>query len=61
VLPYFLDSSPISNTVKNQVMFFSHGMKKVMMLKMATFLDVAPCSLVDIDQCFKGPYYLSHL
>jgi hypothetical protein len=27
-------------------------------MNMAVFWDVAPCSLVDIDQRFRGPYCL---
>jgi hypothetical protein len=27
---------------------------------MAVFWDVAPCSLVDIDWCFRGAYCLHH-
>jgi hypothetical protein len=29
--------------------------------KMAVFWDVALCSLVDTDCCFRGAYYLHHL
>jgi hypothetical protein len=27
---------------------------KVTSMKMAVFWDVAPCSLIDIDRCFRG-------
>jgi hypothetical protein len=29
-------------------------------MKMAIFWDVAPCSLVDTDKCFRGAYFLHH-
>jgi hypothetical protein len=29
-------------------------------MKMAVFWDVAPCSLVDVDWCFRGAYCLHH-
>jgi hypothetical protein len=29
-------------------------------MKMAVFWDLAPCSLVDINQCFRGAYFLHH-
>jgi hypothetical protein len=29
-------------------------------MKMAVFLDVAPCSLVEIDRRFRGAYCLHH-
>jgi hypothetical protein len=32
----------------------------VMSMKMAVFWDVAPCSLVDIDRCFRGAYSFHH-
>jgi hypothetical protein len=29
-------------------------------LKMTVFWDVAPCSLIEIDQCFRGAYCFHH-
>jgi hypothetical protein len=27
-------------------------------MKMTAFWDIAPCSLVEVDWCFRGGYYL---
>jgi hypothetical protein len=32
----------------------------VMSMKLVVLLDVASCSLVEIDQCFRGDYCLHH-
>jgi hypothetical protein len=29
-------------------------------MKMAAFWDTAPCSLVDVDRCFRGAYCSHH-
>jgi hypothetical protein len=34
--------------------------ERIFVMNMAVFWGVAPCSLVDTDQCFKGAYCLNH-
>jgi hypothetical protein len=29
-------------------------------LKITTIWDIAPCSLIDVNRCFKGAYCLHH-
>jgi hypothetical protein len=33
---------------------------KAASMKMRVFCDIAPCSLVGIDRCFRGVYCLHH-
>jgi hypothetical protein len=34
-------------------------MKVTMKMKMTGFWDIAPCSLVEVDRCFRGAFCLS--
>jgi hypothetical protein len=39
---------------------FSGNKKQFSEMKIVVFWDAEPCSLVDIDQCFRGTYCLHH-